>query len=221
MKKMIHKIILASMFILLGSYSFVNAQTEIQYVEDFEDGAASWELEPGWELIQENGNTVLQGEGHVWARHDMFFPGDFHLHFRARIIQGNLHLVTHLNNQGRYYTGIGSWETSLSKQYWPDTFQGNLARKQISLPQNTWIEVEMLSEGDSIKLWINGQEHWTYADPEKFEGGRIAFETLENSLVQVDDITLTYLGEPTEEAPPSEGEGVQALCNVGGTKEER
>ncbi len=42
---------------------------EYVYQEDFEDGEAQgWTLEPGWEVIQDEGNYVLSGQGHVWAR---------------------------------------------------------------------------------------------------------------------------------------------------------
>jgi photosystem II stability/assembly factor-like uncharacterized protein len=200
MQKFIKRLILVIILILFSGITLVSAQGEIQFWEDFEEGASSWDLEPGWMVIQVGENSLLQGEGHFWARLDQDFPGDFQLSFRTKLIQGRLHLVTHLNNQGRYYTGIGSGDTSLSKQYWPDSFQHNLANQGISLPKNTWVDVKMISKGDTLRLYINGQEQWMFTDPEKFDGGKLAFETLEESLVQVDDLTITYQGESHQEA---------------------
>ncbi len=210
MQKSLRKKILGSIFLLFCSFSFAHAQGEIQFQEDFEDGSgAGWNLEPGWVIIQEGDNYALQGEGPDWARLERDFPKDFRLTFRAKLIQGRLHLITHHNDQGRYFSGISANNTSISKQYWPDTFQENLASSRNPLPGNTWLDIELISERDTLKLKVNGQEQWTFSDPEKFEGGGIAFETLEGSLVQVDDLLVYYLGESSQEEPPPEQEPAQ------------
>ena len=205
MQQSLKKYLLLSILLLFCSYSFASAQGEIQFQEDFEDGSgAGWVLESGWDIVQEGDNFVLQGEGHTWARLEKDFPGDFVLRFRAKVIQGRLHLSTHLNDQGRYFSGISTGNTSLSKQYWPDTFQHNLAVGRNPLPGNSWLEVELISEGNILILNINGQEQWKFSDPDKFEGGSIAFETLDESLVQVDDLNVYYPGESPEEEPAEE-----------------
>ena len=210
MQKSLRKYLLVSFLLLFCSFSIVSAQGEIQYQEDFEDGSgAGWNLEPGWVIIQDGDNFALQGEGHGWARLERNFPGDFRLTFRAKLIQGRLHLITHLNDQGRYFSGISTNDTSISKQYWPDTFQENLARSRNPLPGNTWLDVELISEGDTLKLKVNGQEQWTFNDPEKFEDGGIAFETLDESLIQVDDLQVYYPGESPQEQLPPEQETAQ------------
>jgi len=206
MPNSIRRYFLVSFILLICSFSIANAQGEIHFQEDFEGGSgAVWNLDFGWDIIQVDGNTLLQGEGHSWANLEKVFPGDFRLTFRVKVIEGRLHLTTHLNDQGRYYSGISTENSDLNKQYWPDTFQNDLASNGKDHPGNTWLNVELVSEGSTMILNIDGQEQWNYNDPEKLEGGGLAFETLDESLVQIDDLEVYYLGEsPAEDPPPAE-----------------
>jgi len=71
----------------------VGAQ-EYAYQEDFEDGQAQdWTLDPSWQVIQDEGNYVLSGQEHNWARAAKVYDtiacrpaqtsqGQVHLNFR-------------------------------------------------------------------------------------------------------------------------------------------
>ena len=61
------------------------------YEEDFEGGATpEWELEPGWQVLQEGDHHVLTGEGHAWARSPFNSSGDFRVRFRVKLVSGTL-----------------------------------------------------------------------------------------------------------------------------------
>jgi hypothetical protein len=94
----------------------------ITYQEDFEDGQAQdWTLESGWQVIQVEGNYVLAGQGHSWARYAKLYD-DYRLSFRLMLVKGGVHLNFRLNDTGRYFIGFTAQGSQLSKQYWPDTF---------------------------------------------------------------------------------------------------
>jgi len=185
------------LLLLVFSGTPASAQGDYFFRDNFvEGGSELWELEPGWEIRE----GELQGEGHNWARLDLPIPGDFQLTFRLNVIRGRVHLVTHNNDSGRYYSGIGGAAPELNKQYWPDTFLSDLVRGSQPTPSNTWLEVTYSSQGGDFQLLINGQEQWAYSDPDPLGIGSIAFETLEDSQVLIDDLTLKLTGqEPANE----------------------
>ena len=205
-----------ALFLLLFGWSLTGAQEEVLFNEDFEGPLKSgWSLDPGWEITQVEGNAVLEGKGHTWATIERGFPGDFQLSFRARILNGRLHLVTHLTDHARYYIGLGTGKTTLNKQYFPDEFQENLVVSGAVLTDRTWHQVDLISSGDVLTLLVDGVEQWSFADPELLGPGGIAFETLEQAVVQIDEITVVDLRaqepEGDAEGPEAEAEAAPIL----------
>ena len=82
-------------------------------------------MESGWEIITDNGNKVLSGQGHSWARSNQECD-DCTLSFQLKVTKGSIHLVYRMNDEGRYFIRFDSKNSMLSKQYWPDTFQFGL-----------------------------------------------------------------------------------------------
>lgn len=187
--------------------SITPSPTKAQDVEgfwdDFDSGPGNWELEPNWIILEDQGIMVLQGEGTGWATLAREFPNDFLLRARVRILAGNLHLITHLNDQGRYFIGLNTEVIALHKQYWPDTFQHDLAVGQSPITESSWVDIEIVSNTESLTLFVDGEEIWSYQDPEKFQSGAVAFETLEGSLVQVDTLSVEISGDSNGEKPES------------------
>ncbi|MBI5954892.1 MAG: hypothetical protein HY865_24800 [Chloroflexi bacterium] len=178
--------VLLSLLLLPGN---ARAQ-EYVYQEDFEDGEAQgWTLEPGWEVIQDEGNYVLSGQGHVWARAGQLYD-DYHLSFRLKMLSGDVHLNFRMNNSGRYFIGFHARDSQLSKQYWPDTFLHNLAKKRQTHKANEWHQIEIDGKGDTLAFIVDGNTEWTYTDPEPLLVGGFAFESLDNSQVYIDDIRV-------------------------------
>ncbi len=175
-------LILLLCLLLSISISPAMAQEEEPYYEDFEGDLAGWDLDNDWQIILQDGNRVLQGEGSSWAVLHREFSGDFRLRFQIKVISGPIHVITHLTDEGRYFSGINLGDLYLSKQYWPDTFQNGLVGSPSPVTDPAWADIELISLGDSLKFSLNGEQMWYFEDPEKFEMGEIGFETLGESV---------------------------------------
>jgi photosystem II stability/assembly factor-like uncharacterized protein len=160
------------------------------YQENFEDRQAQgWEINPGWEIIQEDNNQVLAGKGHVWAYSNISYD-DYKLTFRIKVIRGMIHLVYHFNDKGRYFIGFMENGTYLQKQYWPDTFLTDLASSNNAHQLNQWHTVEISNQGAELQFTVDGKKEWTYTDPEPLLEGSFAFESLDDSVAYVDDVSV-------------------------------
>lgn len=193
-------IVLLAISLNIPSFEHTVFAQEVAYREDFEDGQAQdWELEPGWQVIQDDGKYVLAGQGHTWAGSTKFYD-DYRLSLRLKVLQGSIHLVYRLNDTGRYFIGFHQNGTYLSKQYWPDTFFENLAGSNTSHDLNAWHQIEISGKGGTLELLVDGTAEWTYTDSQPLLEGKFAFETLDDSQAYVDDIeveldvTSAYIG---------------------------
>lgn len=183
------------------------AQDGEYFWEDFGTGAGSWELDPAWTIAELDGAALLQGEGTGWAVLPREMPGEFFLEARMRILSGSLHLVTHLNDQGRYFISLTEGEAALHKQYWPETFLHDLAYAPAAISEGDWFLVTVTSSGNELQLQVNGEETWTFQDPEKLAFGAVALEVPGDSLVQVDFLALDLPQGWLEGPPAEEGTG--------------
>jgi len=189
------------LLVVLASIPLVNTQKalaqDIAYQEDFEDGQAQgWDLEPAWKVILDGSNQVLAGKGHFWARSNQYFTSDFRLSFRIKLIEGAIHLVYRLNNIGRYFIGFYSDGSYLNKQIWPEEFYNDLEQNNAKYSLNTWHQIEIVGQGDSLTFYVDGDQEWKYTDPKPLLDGSFAFETLDDSQAYVDDITVTLASTP-------------------------
>ncbi len=174
----------------------------VLYQESFDSGqGVAWQLEPGWQVVQDGDNPVLAGEGHHWARPGVSYGGDFRVQFRLKLLHGRIHLVYRMNNAGRYFIGFQESGSDLSKQYWPDTFQDGLTGSSIAHSLGTWHQIEIAGQGASLRFLVDGQQEWEYTDPDPLAGGSFAFETLDDSQAYVDDIRV-YGPAPTPTPTP-------------------
>lgn len=171
----------------------IQAQTPVQdpiYQEDFEDGQAQgWQLDLGWEIFSDEGNQVLSGQGHVWARSSLAYD-DYRLAFRLKVMRGEVHLVYRLNATGRYFIGFQADGSYLHKQIWPDTFHHGLATSDHAHALAAWHQIEISGKGGNIQINVDGNREWSYIDPDPLLDGIFAFETQDDSLVYVDDISV-------------------------------
>ena len=195
---------------LLIPFAGVQAQgsgSTVLYEQDFSGDVAGWELEPGWELVPEG---MLHGMGHTWARYvGRDFGANWHISFQLMLVRGRVHLIYRLNEQGRYFIGFEATRSDLHKQYWPDTFLGELAVAQAEHSVNVWHTVEIIGQGDRIQFRVDGHLEWEYNDPEPLLNGVFAFETIEESEVYIDNLVVT--GPAEAMLPATEPEVSHAL----------
>ncbi|HUV80714.1 MAG TPA: family 16 glycoside hydrolase [Candidatus Bathyarchaeia archaeon] len=176
-------------------------EEEVLYEENFNDNLAQeWQLEPGWTVTEEG---VLRGEGHSWARYKEVDWQDFRVQIQLRIVEegSRIHLNYRVSNEGRYYIGFHADGLYLSKEAPGGTFYENLSSSSWQYSKYEWHSVEIVVEGSRIQVFVDGTQALNYNDPEPLLSGTIAFETLEGTVVQVDDIVVTGQRPVTPEYP--------------------
>jgi hypothetical protein len=151
--------------VLLPSVLAQSPGEVVLYQEDLDDGQAQgWALEPGWQVIQDGDDWVLAGEGHRWAHAEGTYASDFRVQFRLKLVRGRIHLVYRLNRTGRYFIGFHEGGSELNKQYFPDTFLGELASSATPHSPETWHQVETVGQGAHIRFLVDGEVEWEYTE---------------------------------------------------------
>jgi photosystem II stability/assembly factor-like uncharacterized protein len=180
-------------FLLLNperSLAWQNGE-KILYSQDFEAGyAGEWNLEPGWEVAQTETGYALKGGGHVWARLNQGPWSDYFLRFRVLLEgqQSALHANIRVSGPARYFIGFFSQGTYLSKQLDIQNFKENLA----TAPPvgRGWHEIEISAVGNLITISVDDRQIISYQDPDALLAGSVAFESLQEQPVWVDDIVI-------------------------------
>ncbi|TET16818.1 MAG: hypothetical protein E3J75_04195 [Dehalococcoidia bacterium] len=187
------------------------ADAEKFFSENFESGTENWSLEEGWHLERINNNTVLKGEGHKWATLGNRGWDNYAFKARFKLIQGTIHFNYRRSvsaGHHRYFIGINRNELSLNKQI-GDKFYSLanihiLANMRINL-ENQWHEIEIRGYEDIINIRLDGKLYVAYKDESPILAGGIAFETLEESVLLIDDVEIRkssvegIVSEPTPE----------------------
>ena len=186
-------------------------------VEAFDSGAApGWSLESGWVVVQPDEvlsldllNPALAGTGHFGATYPPGAEwGDYITRFLLYLQSGTIHINTRVTvtpeaGHSRYFVGIGGESVYLSKTV---TFGDDeemhtlLEEAHTGLAYGAWHEVEIVCNGGHIEVIIDDTDFISYDDPDPLTRGTITFETLENSAVYIDDVTVTELPSSVQEA---------------------
>jgi photosystem II stability/assembly factor-like uncharacterized protein len=193
--------LLSVLLVSLATLSYAQEPGErVLYEQDFSGELPGWVLEPGWEITPDG---MLHGVGHAWTRFEgQDFGADWRIMLRLNLVQGRIHLNYRINDQGRYFIGVEAHRSDLHKQYWPDTFVGELTAAPVPHAANTWHQIEIAGQGATLRLIVDGQVEWEYVDPEPLSNGGFAFETIEESEAYIDDIVVYGFGEVAESPPP-------------------
>lgn len=188
------------------------------YFEDFEDSSAQgWDLNPSWDIINDNGNLVLSGQEHTWAHSNQAFE-DYHLSFRVKLLKGEIHLVFQMNDTGRYFINFNAGESRLNKQFWPDHLINDLRSTTVAHPYHDWNQIEIIKQGEAITFIANGVTEWVYEDPEPLQFGSFSFETLEGSHAYFDEVRVSIepISQPVESLADNELTWVRTGGPLGG-----
>ena len=188
------------------SYLSAQEDLDILFQDDFDDGSPEgWDLGTGWRIEKENNdNYMLRGEGHNWASPIVDGWKDYDIQTRFKIISGGFHLSFRMFEQRvsdaeliftRYFLGIHADGLYLAKQI-GSAFK-ELSQYPITVTQDNWHTVSINLEGNSIKVFINDEMTIDFADhDEPLLFGAFAFETLEDSHAQFDDVVALGLTQP-------------------------
>lgn len=162
------------------------------FCDNLEGGSSNWRLEEGWQLSNIDGNNVLSGSGHKWARLKDGSWDNYTLKAKFKIIKGTIHFnYKHSDTQDgphRYFIGIGNSVVYLSKQNGSEFY--DLAKESLDL-DNGWHEIEIKANGSVLNVLVDNNLVVIYEDDNiPISAGGIAFETLDDSEVLIDDIAV-------------------------------
>jgi photosystem II stability/assembly factor-like uncharacterized protein len=203
-----------------GLVQALQGEESLLYTQDFEtDSLPDWEFEPGWDIIQSDGTQVLAGQGHVWTRLGAGSWSDYRLRFRVKLSTGAvLHANFRVSGPKRYFIGLGNQTSYLSKQTAGDVFQENLATS--SGLGNGWQTVDVAGYGETITVSVNGQVIMSYTDPDPLTSGGIAFESITDTQVLIDDVEIwgeaAGMDVPTLPSEPGELTWIRTGGPLGG-----
>jgi hypothetical protein len=83
----------------------------------------------------------------------------------------------------------------------PDKFFNGIASHSLVLSRGAWHNVEIVGQGARIVVSTDGATILDYTDPQPVVNGSIAFESLDNAKVEIDDVTIIGPA-PTCTLPP-------------------
>lgn len=179
-------------------------ERQVLYVEDFSsETPAGWELQQGWRLEMDGGNRIMSGADHCSATYmiDSFETSkggwkDFRMRLRLQLVEqgSRIHINFRLSNKGRYFVGFQTNGLYLSKEAPWDNHGPPLATSDVPHSNNTWHIVDIVAEGSRIEVFVDGKNEIKHNDPQPLLSGTIGLETLEDSVVHVDDILV--IGQP-------------------------
>ena len=160
------------------------------YSQDFDKGLPSdWMIEDGWDVKDVEGKKVLVGKGHIWARFDIGNWTDYRERFKIMLeTKAALHANIRIKGADRYFIGLYTQKSYISKQIGLNKFQEHLVTGQ-GIPTG-WHDVEISAIGDMITVLLDGRKLMEYQDPNPLVSGGIAFESLENAQVSISDVEV-------------------------------
>ena len=201
-------VIFLLLILLTESYHPAYAQSTTQQIlfsDDFEKGLTnSWSLDRGWTVDFIDGNHVLHGAGHIWVRlvagEDL---GDIEsFESRINLRKGSVHVNYRTNIKGdRYFVRMEAGRFSLLKMGGTQTTPTELASKQLPISYGVWYSLHITGIGNHLQVYLDDVLQFDYTDKQDpFPTGSIAFESLDDGEVLIDNVVLK--GQPPA-APPA------------------
>lgn len=174
--------------------------TEVDYKEDFEAPEISdWRLDPPWEIQQVDDNHVLVGSGHHWARLSTREWEDSILRFKINLMDNgsDIHINMRINmdKQNRYMIYLSPFESAVSRQTGPGEFENGLVEGP-GLGSG-WHTVEIQFIDSQVHVLLDEREVMTFVDEVPLLSGGVAFESLGDGQILIDNVQVFVLAQPT------------------------
>lgn len=179
----------------------------VWYCENFDDKLAQfWGLSPNWQIQ----NYMLLGRGHEFARLNDLSWEDYRLQFDFNLGVGTIHLNYRIsdasNGLRRYFIGVNEKTFYLQRQDGPTPYEltyDSWINHDYQFRTGEWHHVDIAGWGGHLVFIMDGITFLNYVDDGYIPSGSIAFETLDNSIAQVDNIEVSGAGneEPIPVTP--------------------
>jgi photosystem II stability/assembly factor-like uncharacterized protein len=135
-------------------------QSETLFEDNFENGITrAWDVDTNWQIVQDGGSQVLEGQGHAWATlRSGSYWSDYTLKVNVKIISGALQLMFRMSDdRGRYILGVHPGGLYLQRESPWENISGNLATDSTGFATNTWYTLQIHAEGRHITVSVNGE----------------------------------------------------------------
>ncbi|MBN2697956.1 MAG: hypothetical protein JXR52_03970, partial [Bacteroidales bacterium] len=188
------------MIIIHCATGYSQGPWEQLFFDDFQSGHAdNWNLEEGWQVHLETGNYMLRGENHSWANCNLGSEWyDYSFKTSIKIQQGSVHVNFRLSEIGRYFLEMNLEEIRLTR----DSLWGQyreLDTRAVSITADVWHQLEIIVSEKAIQIYVDGVLQLQVWDENALTSGTIAFESLEDAVVNIDSVMVT--GPPQTEPP--------------------
>ncbi|MCI0496368.1 hypothetical protein L0Z72_15280 [candidate division KSB1 bacterium] len=163
------------------------------YRDDLEDGKADqWELGKDWKMETDTqGNHFLTAIGHQYASYtDRKMRGRYVFSCAVLIRKGGIRLHYLVNKRGRYVITLNSNSILLSKEM-ADGSSQSLRQVRSAIANEIWNVVEIKIEKSQIEVRLNNISQFRHLDRQPFLIGFPAIETLLDSDLSIDNISLS------------------------------
>jgi hypothetical protein len=164
----------------------------LSFSDNFQDGNADgWDLAPGWQVANEQGNYFLscQGQGSYFVSPRVTSASDYVLQADLMVISGNVNFLLRYNGTDYYGVGISGNNVFIGKVV-NSTFMGSLAGAAINIADNKWHTVKIAVSGSNILVAIDGENRIDCWDSDPLPAGWFGIQNSENSSVRVDNIVV-------------------------------
>lgn len=187
-------IILTTVTFSLFHFNVVWATETKVFSDDFEVGSDRWSLDPGWSVISENRNNVLQGTQHSFAT--AFLDGTVNkLELKLKLIKGSIHLNVRSKfvpgGLSRYFIGLNPGDSRISKQVGNDFSTLQTGGKGVSLGAWHKIKIEIIAK--KINVYSDNDLIVRAEDKDLLQEGDISFETFDDSRALIDEVRSEIL----------------------------
>src|SRR3990172_8621397 len=159
--KRISMLLLLSLLIVLLFFSSIGLTQTVLFQDDFEDGNADdWILESGWQVEDEDGNFILSGTGHSFAKTGDTSWRNYRFKTKLKLMDNNssVHVNYRVyNNCERYFIDFYSQGLFLSKTA-PCETQTELVSVNVSYDTNKWYTIEVAGDEGNIKVYVDNND---------------------------------------------------------------
>lgn len=155
------------------------------------------ELGKEWVIIDENGNKVLKGAGHNWANAGDEAWTDYVFKAKIKFSKGGVHVNFRKKAADRYFLGITETGVYLNEQFNQGKEIAELAKSEEAVDLDKWHSLAIVVNNDNTQIFLDEILLINYTDKNPREAGAIAFETLEDSIVYIDDVRISSCFEET------------------------
>jgi serine/threonine protein kinase len=202
--------------LIVTESGFNDMAPEILFEEDFADGYLSgWRTfihrakssDSGWKIENNDDSYYLVGRDHAHSHPPLERIDDCTVSFRFILQEGWFHLNLRESdddeNHYRYFIAIGleneefmmidlNKDTLDAPAHYVEKEYKNIRLTEIKIKQNHWYNLLTEMVGNGIKVYLDNELIYDYVDENSpILDGNISFETLDSSVVMIDDIIVT------------------------------